>query len=177
MLHLSAGARAAARLAGVPLPESNDATPFDDGRLESVLGTGYSSQLTSTKLTVDAPNAPRILIVEDHYDTALMLADLLGSWGFVARVARTGAEARQIAAELRPRVVLLDLSLPDLHGYRVAKELRENSDQPMSFVVVTGWAQPVDQSLSMAAGISHHLVKPVNPEALRRILEDYRKAT
>lgn len=171
VLMFSRGARAAARLAGLRLPRSEGAVRVDPGEYVSVLAPAAPSSQT------DRPGTPekgplRVLIVEDHVDTAMMLADLLTAWGFEAAIARTGAEALEVATELRPRVVLLDLGLPDQHGYGVAKRMREElgRDQ-MSFIVVTGWSQIVDQSLSARAGISHHLVKPVNPDALRSILD------
>jgi len=71
-------------------------------------------------------------------------------------------------------VVLLDLALPDLHGYDLARQLRkEAAGRPLYFVAITGWYQIADQLQSAAAGISHHLVKPVNLDMLREILSKY----
>ena len=125
---------------------------------------------------VSAGRRLRVLVVEDQLDTATMLAALLTTWGFEVEVAHTGADAMRLATEFKPRVVLLDLGLPDQHGYRLARRLREEMGMAASFVVVTGWSQRVDQELSAAAGISHHLVKPVNPDALRSILQRYQDA-
>lgn len=118
----------------------------------------------------------RVLIVDDSADTAEMLAALVTLWGYTTAVAGTGAAALKLAAGFRPTVVLLDLSLPDQHGYEVARALRTAAQRRrIFFVAITGWSQIADQLQSNAAGISHHLVKPVNPNALQRILADYQE--
>ena len=177
LLYFSKGAQAAARLAGIRLPQSESPIRVsDDDRSPSLLTLAGPHEEVTGEGGDETSTALRVLIIEDHLDTATMLASMLEGWGFRAAIARSGAEARRVATEYKPRVVLLDLGLPDQHGYRVARDLRECADWGnVSFVVVTGWAAPVDQSLSLNAGISHHLVKPVNPEALRRILENYRQ--
>lgn len=121
---------------------------------------------------VDPDRRLRILIVEDHHDTAESMAMLLAEWGHEARIARDGVEALRIYDEFRPRVVMLDLALPDHQsGYDVAAKLRERAGPGRLFmIVVTGLSAIADQSKSNAAGISHHLVKPVNPHVLRWIL-------
>ena len=173
VLYLSRGARAAARLAGVRLPETEGLATIDRAMHPALLRASQAGP----SYAPDAPGAPmRILIIEDHEDTATGLAELLRSWNFSAVIARTGAEALRTAMQFRPRVVLLDLGLPDQHGYAVARAMREQTGrEPLSFIVLTGWAQPVDQTLSMNAGISHHMIKPVNLQALRMILEDYQE--
>jgi len=122
-------------------------------------------------------NGPlKVLIVEDHLDTADALSSMLSGWGFSGAVARTGADALRLVVDFHPRVVLLDLGLPDQHGYKVARQLRETAQWRFSIVVVTGWTESLDLSLSMNAGISHHLAKPVNPDSLREILMGYHQA-
>lgn len=118
----------------------------------------------------------KVLIVEDHLDTAAALSNLLSGWGFKGTIARTGADALRLAADFHPRVVLLDLGLPDQHGYTVARQLRDRAEWRLSIVVVTGWAEAVDKTFSMNFGISHHLAKPVNPDSLRQILQGYHQA-
>lgn len=116
----------------------------------------------------------RVLIVDDDPGTAEMTAGLVAGWGYTTRVAADGATAVKAAGMFKPHVVLLDLSLPDQHGYDVARQLRQEAQgRRMLFVAVTGWGQIADQQASTAAGISHHLVKPVNAEALERILAAY----
>lgn len=174
VLYFSAGARAAARMAGTRLPDSDGTMHADASRHTSVLAPPEPATQDATSATI---TKLKVLVVEDQLDTATMLAALLTTWGYEVEVAHTGADALRMAGDFHPRVVLLDLGLPDQHGYRLARRLRdETGPQPMSFVVVTGWSQRVDQELSAAAGISHHLVKPVNPDALHSILDRYQAA-
>src|SRR5260221_13292882 len=99
----------------------------------------------------------RVLIVDDQVDVAAMLEQLVSAWGFTARVAHTGAEAVRIGEEFRPRVVLLDLALPDQYGYEVAMELRLRARRRrLFFIAVTGFSQIADQLRSAVAGVKHH---------------------
>jgi len=112
----------------------------------------------------------RVLIVEDNHDTAEMMDVMLKEWGQETRVAHDGAAALEIANDFRPQVVLLDVGLPKLHGYEVARRLRQQAWARQTFVVaITGWGVEADRQ-SEAAGIDLRLLKPVDPEALRRLL-------
>jgi len=116
----------------------------------------------------------RVLIVDDNHDHVTMLAELVRHWGHAVQTARSSTEAMQQAADFRPQVVLLDLGLPDKHGYDVAAALREQSGKRrIHFVAVTGWNQIADQIRSAASGVAHHLMKPVNHDVLREILAAY----
>ena len=116
----------------------------------------------------------RVLIVDDNVDHATMMAELVRVFGYDCRTAFTAAEGLRVCDEYRPRVVLLDLGLPDEHGYSLAARMRAiMGTRRITFVAVTGWNMIADQLKSTAAGISHHLVKPVNREALRAILDGY----
>jgi len=120
----------------------------------------------------------RVLVVEDEAETARMLASLVTGWGHTAVIAEDGATALKTAGVFRPHVVLLDLSLPDQHGYAVAERLRLDSpERRMLIAAVTGWGQIADVKASAAAGMTHHLVKPVNEKALERMLADYQADT
>ena len=113
----------------------------------------------------------RVLVVDDNQDAAEMLALLLERDGFETRVAHTGPEALDGAATLAPDVVLLDLGLPGLDGYEVARRLRADRSrtQPV-LVAVTGWGSDEDRSKSRAAGFDHHLIKPVDHARLVELL-------
>lgn len=116
-------------------------------------------------------------MVDDEPGTAELTARLVRGWGHTTAVAGDGATALTTAAEFRPNVVLLDLSLPDRHGYEVAKQLRDQAQgRPLLLVAVSGWGQVADHQGSAAAGIFHHLVKPVNAAALEQILASYQAA-
>ena len=112
----------------------------------------------------------RVLIVEDNHDTASMMDILLQEWGQQTRVAHDGPTALEIANDFQPQVVLLDVGLPNLHGYEVARRLRQQSWAQNTFVVaITGWGLEHDRQ-SQSAGIDVRMLKPVDPEARRKLL-------
>jgi CheY-like chemotaxis protein len=113
----------------------------------------------------------RILVVDDNRDAAETLARLLALTGNTLRTAADGAEAIAAAAEFAPDVILLDIGLPKLDGYEVARRLREKpTTKPLVIVAVTGWGQDQDRQKAKAAGFDGHLVKPLEPEALAQLL-------
>jgi CheY-like chemotaxis protein len=114
----------------------------------------------------------RVLIVEDHADTAASMAILLELFGHEVQTVGDGVTAVERAAAWSPDVVLLDIVLPGLDGYDVARRLRRQEQGRRAFLVaITGLGQPSDRRRSHEAGIDVHLVKPVDPELLRRLLE------
>jgi CheY-like chemotaxis protein len=114
----------------------------------------------------------RILIVEDWPDTAQTTRFLLGLWGYDCTVACDGLAALRAAREGRPDVVLLDLGLPRLNGYEVARRLRTDPATAAALLVaVTGYGQEHEVQRCREAGFDHHLLKPVNLEELRRLLD------
>ena len=120
----------------------------------------------------------RVLIVDDNKDAASTMEILLKSLGHEARVVHTGIEALQITAEFKPDVVLLDIGLPDIDGYEVARRLRASkSDRSFRIVAVTGWDQDTDKRKSQEAGFDMHLVKPVAPADLEKALAQRSGAT
>jgi PAS domain S-box-containing protein len=122
---------------------------------------------------VGAMVARRILVVDDNVDAAVTLELLLKSLGHETRAAYEGNQALRVAAEFHPDVVLLDIGMPGLDGYEVARRLRAlNHEQPMRIVAVTGWGQEADRSRSREAGFDVHLVKPVDPNLLTRVINN-----
>ena len=120
--------------------------------------------------------ARRILVVDDNVDSAQTLARLLKMFGHETFTANDGGEAVEAAEEHRPEVILLDIGLPVLNGYDVARTIR---DRPWGgevvIVALTGWGQEEDRRRSKEAWIDHHLVKPVDPSALEKILSEIRR--
>jgi two-component system CheB/CheR fusion protein len=113
----------------------------------------------------------RVLVVEDNVDAAESLAALLRLWGHDVHVVHDGLDAIDEAQRQHPEVVLLDIGLPGLDGYQVAKRLREDADLDGALLVaMTGYGQPDDRRRSREAGIHHHFVKPVEPFVLRTLL-------
>ena len=121
----------------------------------------------------EAPVRLRILVVDDNHDSADSLAMLLGLLGNDTRMAYDGTNAVAAADEFRPDIVLLDLGMPGVDGFETCRRLREQEwGGRMIIVALTGWGQPHDRSASRGAGFDHHLVKPVDPAVLERVLAD-----
>jgi two-component system CheB/CheR fusion protein len=113
----------------------------------------------------------RVLIVEDNQDIRESSCEVLAMAGFEVIGAATGFEALEKAPAFRPNAVLLDVGLPDLSGYDVARRLRENPEFAATLLVaLTGYDSPEARALSSAAGFDHHLIKPVNFDELARVL-------
>ncbi|HYH44950.1 MAG TPA: ATP-binding protein, partial [Thermoanaerobaculia bacterium] len=112
----------------------------------------------------------RVLVVDDNADAAETVALLLRMWGYEARTANDGAQAFEVAAELDPEVVLLDIGLPGLDGYEVARRLRAGAQGGARLVAMTGYGRDEDRRRALEAGFDEHLVKPVEPATLRAVL-------
>ncbi|HEV8239200.1 MAG TPA: MASE1 domain-containing protein [Thermoanaerobaculia bacterium] len=118
---------------------------------------------------------PRMLIVEDQRDAAEGLAELMRMQGFAVEIALDGQAALASAAERVPAVVLLDLGLPGLDGYEVARRLRRLPGLEGALVVaLSGYGRDEDRQRGREAGIDHHLVKPVELRELERVLAGVR---
>jgi PAS domain S-box-containing protein len=113
----------------------------------------------------------RVLVVDDNADSAGTMAVLLRLWGHEARSAEDGEAALAIAKEFRPEAVLLDIGLPQIDGYEVARRLRALPElEGVLLIAMTGYGQEQDRRRARRAGFDHHLVKPADPEELRRLL-------
>ncbi len=119
----------------------------------------------------------RILIVDDNRDAATSLAMMLKLMGHEVRTAHDGEAGLAAAAEHRPDLILLDIGMPKLNGYDTARIIRaEPWGQVMTLVAVTGWGQEEDRRKSSEAGFDFHMVKPVAPEELERVVASVRPA-
>ncbi len=115
--------------------------------------------------------ARRILIVDDSRDGGESLATLLRGLGAVVSLAHSGRTALTAVETFRPDVVLLDIGMPGMDGYEVARRIRANpANRHISLIALTGWGQDEDRKRSVAAGFDHHLVKPADIEELRQLL-------
>jgi PAS domain S-box-containing protein len=120
---------------------------------------------------VPAPASPRrILVVDDNIDAAGTVAELLRIFGNQVSVVHDGLGAVQEVARLRPDVVLLDIGLPDIDGYEVARRVRrlEGVRQP-TLIALTGWGQQADKVMAAEAGFDQHWTKPVDPSRLQEL--------
>jgi CheY-like chemotaxis protein len=114
----------------------------------------------------------RVLIVDDNADSADMMKVLLDVSGHDTRVAYDAARAIQIALEFAPEVGLLDIGLPDMDGYELARALRTNPQLSGLFLVaLTGWGQDEDRRRAREAGFDAHITKPADPAVLERLVE------
>lgn len=114
----------------------------------------------------------RVLVVEDDAVTARTWVRVLGSLGHAVEIAADGPAALRAAQARLPDVVLLDLGLPGMDGYEVARQLRELPGEPRPVLIaVTGFGEPADRLHSYEVGIDLHLVKPVEVEELRTFLD------
>jgi CheY-like chemotaxis protein len=129
------------------------------------------------EITADAvktmPKHFRILVVDDNQDSALSLAMMLSIMGHETRTAHDGESAVASAESFLPDVVLLDIGLPKLNGYEVAQRIREQPwGAAMFLIAVTGWGQEEDRQRSSEVGLNVHMVKPVEPSALEKLLAE-----
>lgn len=120
-----------------------------------------------------AASPRRILVVDDNEDAANSLAMLLQLDGHQVSTAYSGAEALNIAEQTTPEVILLDIGLPKMDGYEVARRLRASlSTSSVRLIALTGYGQPEDIARALAAGFNGHLRKPVDLQQLQRMLSD-----
>ena len=116
-------------------------------------------------------HALQVLVVDDNRDAADSLGMMLRIMGNEPRMVYDGLEAVTAAGEFQPNVVLLDIGLPKLNGYEAAQRIREQPlGKRMVLIALTGWGQDEDKRRSSEAGFDHHMVKPVEPDALMNML-------
>lgn len=152
---LSAGAGQGSEFV-VRLPLSHVATPI------SHLPEQGSSPRTETR---------RILVVDDNMDAATTICALLKAWGHVVQVAYNGPTAFDIVRDFRPQIILLDIGLPGMSGYDVARRLRtEPFAEGVVIAALTGYGQESDRQRSREAGFDYHLTKPPDPRLLESVL-------
>lgn len=132
--------------------------------------------MTEVNPTVmQTPQRFRILVVDDNPDSALSMAMMLSIMGHETRTAHDGETAVATAESFLPEVVLLDIGLPKLNGYEVAQRIRGSAwGKSMFLIAVTGWGQEEDRQRSSEVGLNVHMVKPVEPAALERLLTELR---
>jgi signal transduction histidine kinase/CheY-like chemotaxis protein len=134
----------------------------------------YAHQFSSPQMADLAPLSPerrRVLIADDNRDAAESLSLLLELSGHEVRVAHLGQTALSLAQTFRPDVALLDIGMPDLSGYEVARALRQEPwATDLQLIALTGWGQDDDRRSAMEAGFDHHMTKPVDPDQRGRLI-------
>jgi CheY-like chemotaxis protein len=120
---------------------------------------------------VDVSAKQRIVIADDHLDSLSSLAMMLKIGGNDVRTARHGIEAIEVAAAFQPAVILLDIGMPELNGYETCRRIRKEPwGSEIIMIALTGWGQEEDKRKSKEAGFDYHLVKPVDPDVLEKLL-------
>jgi CheY-like chemotaxis protein len=137
-----------------------------------------AAQATEAKASAPAGRGPpattrRVLIVDDNADAADSLCALLQMSGHEARTVYRGVDALREMTSFHPDVVLLDIGLPDLDGYEIARRARASlGERSPNLVALSGWGREEDRELAFEAGIPVHLTKPVDVTTLERVLEN-----
>ena len=114
----------------------------------------------------------RVLVVDDNADAADSLAMLLTVRGDEVRVAYDGEEALFAEQDFKPDVLLLDIGMPKLSGYEVARRVRDARGPGILLVAITGWGQEEDRLRAREAGFDHHFTKPVDYAALLAVIDE-----
>lgn len=141
----------------VRLPTNTSSTQRDEVRSEKGPTSGGSL---------------RILVADDNRDSAITCGAFLELCGHQVQVSYSGSGALRVAEEFHPEVMLLDIGMPEMDGYEVARRVRASSwGGHTTLIAITGWGQDRDRKRAVAAGFDHHLTKPVDPGMLEPLLQ------
>jgi two-component system CheB/CheR fusion protein len=167
---------------GLGFPERRVATRFYSGvnrrrgqenRLHNTV-TATAAEATEpaeTPVPLNVPSSRRVLVVDDNRDLAESLAMILRFWGHDVIVAYNGREALELAKSRPPDVVFLDIGLPHLDGFEVARQMRADAElRRARIVAITGYGREEDRQRSRDVGFDLHLTKPVDPWQLQALL-------
>ncbi len=129
-------------------------------------------ELAATEPPPTTGEGRRVLVVDDNTDAAWATAELLQARGHQVEVAHDGLRAIEVASDFHPEIVLLDIGLPGMDGYELARQFRgDDHGESAMIVAVTGFGREEDKALAHAAGFDHHFTKPVDWSQLFRLLE------
>jgi CheY-like chemotaxis protein len=140
-------------------------------RLPLVAAPAEDPQPPATRRTRSGSRSWRILVVDDNEDAAQTLGAVLAMSGHATRICHSGPAALKLAEAFAPEVVLLDIGLPEMDGYEVARRLRSSpAGSQLLLVAVTGWGSENDRKRTREAGFDEHLTKPIEFERLEAVL-------
>jgi signal transduction histidine kinase/ActR/RegA family two-component response regulator len=146
-------------------------------------GSEFSIRLPAARVRASTPRIEmpdvasartgmRVLVVDDNEDAALLMADALAHKGLDTRTAAEANEALALFDTFHPEVAILDIGLPVIDGYQLARALRARpGGDRLYLIALTGYGQAMDRERALAAGFDHHLVKPVDVATIRRLLD------
>ncbi len=117
------------------------------------------------------PHQARVVVVEDNVDSCTMLCELLSLADFRCESANDGKSGLELIRQMKPHAAIIDVGLPELDGFEVAQKLRESAEtRDMFLIALTGYGQPTDRARALESGFDEHIVKPVHPDQLLRLL-------
>ena len=147
----------------------------DETRLRGEYMALRREQLSAAHEASSAPRSLRIIVADDDRDTVLTLVLLLREDGHEVRGVHSASQVLRVVNELNPDVVVLDIAMPELSGWEVARKIRERlARRPMLIGISGEYRHSVDRILSEVVGFDHYLVKPYEPAALMALLEPLR---
>jgi CheY-like chemotaxis protein len=115
--------------------------------------------------------ARRVLVADDNRDGAEIMSLLLQQYGYEVAVAHAGPEALTVAAQSRPDIAILDIGMPGMSGYEVARRIRAEAwGKRILLIALTGWGQEEDKKRAFESGFDHHLIKPIDPDELEALM-------
>ena len=146
-------------------------------RLPAAAAPSQDVAVERSEISLESPPGRRVLVVDDNVDGADLLVMMLALAGHQTRTAYSGLEALETAVDFRPEVIFLDIGLPGLNGYEVARRFRGTPAlSPMLLVALTGWGSEEDRRRSKEAGFDIHLTKPVEPAAIDEVMARFGSA-
>jgi PAS domain S-box-containing protein len=149
----------------------NPALEFNPMPSDPVSADRVSAPLAPTPPPPSLAIARRVLVADDNRDGAEIMAVLLQQYGYDVKVAHSGPDALTTAAQIEPAIAILDIGMPGMNGYEVARRMRaEDWGKQMMLIALTGWGQEEDKKKALEAGFDHHLIKPIDPDALEALM-------
>ena len=135
------------------------------------LSAAALEELEAPRIPEAAVRSRRVLVVDDNADAAQAMGTMLELLGHEVNVAFGGEQALRLAERIHPEVILMDLGMPNMNGYVAARRVRQSDwGRDVLLVAVTGWGQQADRVASEQVGFDHHLVKPVELDAVQSLI-------
>jgi CheY-like chemotaxis protein len=142
---------------------------------ENSVNLGHDVTAVSLQPSAAASITRRVLIVYDNADTAATVAEFAKLLGHEVAIAPDGPSALELAGQFRPDIALIDIGLPQMNGYELARCLRALPEvAAIPLVAITGYAREENRQAALAAGFNLHLAKPIEPARLERLLTTLR---
>jgi CheY-like chemotaxis protein len=135
------------------------------------VGSGTRASRQDLGADSEVARVRRVLIVDDNVDAGDSMVALVGAWGHTAKVARDASEALALAVDFKPDTALVDIGLPGMNGYEIARRWRATPEgQNLTLVAMTGYGRAEDRAEAREAGFDVHLVKPAELAELENLL-------